>query len=87
MSTFLHQNVAFAPKYTKIRHIGFVTSKEFVGGLLEETMQIEPVYGMAGCVHIFLLEPLRHLYSPSIVLAMSISVLFFLSTAPFCCGV
>jgi hypothetical protein len=32
MSTFLHQNVAFAPKYTKIRDIGFVTSKEFVGG-------------------------------------------------------
>ena len=24
MSTFLHQNVAFAPKYTKVRNIGFV---------------------------------------------------------------
>jgi hypothetical protein len=23
MSTFLHQNVAFAPKYTKVRNIGF----------------------------------------------------------------
>jgi hypothetical protein len=51
MSTFLHQNVAFAPKYTKVRDIGFVTGKEFVGGLLEETMQIEPVYGVASCVH------------------------------------
>jgi hypothetical protein len=51
VSTFLHQNVAFAPKYTKVRDIGFVTSKRFVGGLLEEAMQIEPVYGVAGCVH------------------------------------
>jgi hypothetical protein len=40
MSTFLHQNVAFAPKYTKVRDIGFVTGKKFVGGLLEEAMQI-----------------------------------------------
>jgi hypothetical protein len=39
MSTFLHQNVAFAPKYTKVRNIGFVTGKEFVGGLFEEAMQ------------------------------------------------
>jgi hypothetical protein len=27
MSTFLHQNVAFAPKYMKVRDIGFVTGK------------------------------------------------------------
>jgi hypothetical protein len=53
MSTFLHQNVAFAPKYTKVRDTGFVTGKEFVGGLFEEAMQIEPVYGVAGCVHSF----------------------------------
>jgi hypothetical protein len=33
MPTFLHQNVAFAPKYTKVRDIGFVTGKEFVGGV------------------------------------------------------
>jgi hypothetical protein len=25
MSTFLDQDIAFAPKYTKIRNIGFVT--------------------------------------------------------------
>jgi hypothetical protein len=61
VSTFLHQNVAFAPKYTKVRDIGFVTSKKFVGGLLEEAMQIEPVYGMAGCVHSFRPKPLEHL--------------------------
>jgi hypothetical protein len=30
MSTFLHQNVAFASKYTKVRDVGFVTNKEFV---------------------------------------------------------
>jgi hypothetical protein len=59
MSTFLHQNVAFAPKYTKIRNIRFVTSNEFVGSLLEEAVQIEPVYGMAGCVHNFRPKPLR----------------------------
>jgi hypothetical protein len=59
MSTFLHQNVAFAPKYTKVRDIGFVTGKWFVGGILEEAMQIEPVYGVAGCVHSFQLKPLR----------------------------
>src|SRR5688572_20532650 len=61
MSTFLHQNVAFAPKYTKVRYIGFVTGKEFVGGLLEETMQIEPVYGVASCVHSFRLKTLGRL--------------------------
>jgi hypothetical protein len=38
MTIFLHQNVAFAPKYTKVRGIGFVTGKEFVGSLLEEAM-------------------------------------------------
>jgi hypothetical protein len=46
MSTFLHHNVPFAPKYTKVRDIGFVTGKEFVGGLLEKAMQIEPVLGL-----------------------------------------
>ena len=61
MSTFLHQNVAFAPKYTKVRYIGFVIGKEFVGGLLEEAMQIEPVYGMASCVHSFRPKPLGRL--------------------------
>jgi hypothetical protein len=61
MTTFLHQNVAFAPKYTKVRDIGFVTGKEFVGGLLEETMQIESVYGVASCVHSFRPKPLRRL--------------------------
>ena len=58
MSTFLHQNVAFASKYTKVRDIGFVNGKEFVGGLLEEMMQIEPVYGVAGYVHSFRPKPL-----------------------------
>jgi hypothetical protein len=58
MSTFLHQDVAFAPKYTKVRDIGFVTGKEFVGGLLEEAMQIELVYGMASYVHSFRPKPL-----------------------------
>jgi hypothetical protein len=61
MSTFLHQILTFAPKYTKIRNIGFVTSKEFVGGLLEKAVQIEPVYGMASCVHSFRPKPLRRL--------------------------
>ena len=61
MPTFLHQNVAFAPKYTKVRDIGFVTGKEFVGGLLEETMQIESVYGVASCVHSFRPKPLGRL--------------------------
>ena len=61
MSTFLHQNVAFAPKYTKVRDIEFVTGKEFVGGLLEETMQIESVYNVASCVHSFRPKPLGRL--------------------------
>jgi hypothetical protein len=61
VSTFLHQNVAFAPKYTKVRDIRFVTGKKFVGGLLEEVMQIEPVYSMAGCVHSFRPKPLGRL--------------------------
>jgi hypothetical protein len=33
---FLHQNVTFAPKYTKVGDVGFVIGKEFVGGLLEK---------------------------------------------------
>jgi hypothetical protein len=53
VSTFLHQNVAFAPKYTKVRDIGFVTGKEFVGGLVEKAMQIEQVYGVESCFHSF----------------------------------
>src|SRR5688572_33351871 len=61
MSTFLHQNVAFAPKYTKVRYIGFVIGKEFVGGLLEKVMQIELVYGVASCVHSFRPKPLGRL--------------------------
>ena len=58
MSTFLHQNVAFAPKYTKVRYIGFVTDKESVEGFLDKAMQIEPIYGVASCVHSFRPEPL-----------------------------
>jgi hypothetical protein len=42
---------------------------------------------MASCVHSFRPKLLGRLDSPSIILAMSISVLFFLSTTPFCCGV
>jgi hypothetical protein len=61
MSTFLYQNVTFAPKYTKVGDVGFVTDKEFVGGLLEKAMQIEPVYGVASCVHSFRLKPLGRL--------------------------
>jgi hypothetical protein len=53
MSTFLHQNVTFAPKYTKVGDVGFVTGKEFVGGLLEKAMQIELVYSVASSVHSF----------------------------------
>jgi hypothetical protein len=61
MSTFLHQNVAFSPKYSKVRNVGFVTGKEFIGGLLEKAMQIEPVYGVASCVHCFRPKPLGRL--------------------------
>jgi hypothetical protein len=61
MSTFPHQNVAFAPKYTKVRDIGFVTSKKFIRGLLDEVMKVEPVYGVASCVHSFRPKSLRRL--------------------------
>jgi hypothetical protein len=30
MSTFLFQDVAFAPKYTKLRNVGFVTKSAFI---------------------------------------------------------
>jgi hypothetical protein len=87
MSTFLYQNVAFAPKYTKVRDIGFVTSKKFVGGLLEESMQIELGYCVAGCVHSFRPKPLGHLefskHRPRHVDERPV----LLSTTPFCCGV
>jgi hypothetical protein len=61
VSTFLRRNVAFAPKYMKVRDIGFVTSKKFVGGLLEEAMHIESVYGVAGYVHCFRPKPFGRL--------------------------
>jgi hypothetical protein len=38
MSSFLHQNVTFAPKYTKVRNVGFVTGQEFIRGFLEKAM-------------------------------------------------
>jgi hypothetical protein len=41
-------------------------------------MKIEAVYGMASRICGFRPKPLRVLYSPSIVLAMSMSVMFFL---------
>jgi hypothetical protein len=58
ITTFLHQNVTFAPKYTKVRNVGFVVGKEFIRGLLEKAMQVEPVYGVARCVHSFRPNPL-----------------------------
>jgi hypothetical protein len=57
MPTFLHQDVAFAPKYTKVRDIGFVTGKNFIGRLLEEAMKVETVYGMASRIHGFRPKP------------------------------
>jgi hypothetical protein len=50
-------------------------------------MQIESVYDMASCVHSFRPKSLRRLVSPSIILAISISDMFFLSTTPFYYGV
>jgi hypothetical protein len=61
MSTFLYQDVAFSRKYTKVRNIGFVTGQEFLGCLLEEAMQIEPVYGMESCIYSFRPKPLRRI--------------------------
>jgi hypothetical protein len=83
MPTFLHHDVAFAPKYTKVRDIRFVTGKKFIGRLLEEAMKVETVNGMASRIHGLRPKPFRCLYSPSIVLAMSMSILFFLSTTHF----
>jgi hypothetical protein len=42
MSTFLYQNVTFAPKYMKVGDVGFVISKKFVGGLLEKAVMEPP---------------------------------------------
>jgi hypothetical protein len=58
---FVNQNVAFAPKYSKVRNVGFVTGKELIGGLFEKAMQIEPIYGVAGCVHSLRPKPLGRL--------------------------
>jgi hypothetical protein len=85
MSTFLDQDVAFAPKYTKIRNIGFVTSYKIICRLLEEAMKIEAVYSMAGHIHGFQPKPLLHLVFSRSVLTISMSVRLFLSATPFCC--
>jgi hypothetical protein len=53
MPTFLDQDVAFAPKYTKIGNIGFVTSEKLIRRLLEEAVKVETVYGMASRIHDF----------------------------------
>jgi hypothetical protein len=50
-------------------------------------MKIETIYGVASRVHGFRQNCSGVLYSPGIVLAMSMSVLFFLYTTPFCYGV
>jgi hypothetical protein len=47
----LNQNVTFAPEYTKIGNIGFVTRQELIYCLLEEAMKIGAVYGMASRIH------------------------------------
>jgi hypothetical protein len=53
MLTFLYQDVAFAPKYMNVRNIGFVTSEYILCHLLEDTMKIETVYGMASRIYGF----------------------------------
>jgi hypothetical protein len=58
MSTFLDQDVAFAPKYIKIRNIRFVTGYKLICCLLEEPMKVEAVYGMIGRIHGFRPKPL-----------------------------
>jgi hypothetical protein len=87
MPTFLHQDVKFAPKYTKVRDIMFVTGKKFIGRLLKEAMKVETVYGMASRVHDFRPKPFRRLvlskHCPCHVNERPI----LLSTTPFCCGV
>jgi hypothetical protein len=73
MPTFLYQNVAFAPKYMKIGNFRFAINFRFMAWQAVFTASDQNRLGV--------------LYSPSIVLAISISDLFFLSTTPFCCGV
>jgi hypothetical protein len=53
MPTYHNENVAFAPKYTKIGNIEFVTGLELVCRLLEEVMKIDVVYGMVIRIHGF----------------------------------
>jgi hypothetical protein len=59
MPTFLDQDVAFAPKYTKIGNIGFVTSEKLISRLLKEAMKVETIYGMARRIHGFRPKPFR----------------------------
>jgi hypothetical protein len=83
MPTFLHQDVAFAPKYKKVRDIGFVTGNKFIGRLLEEAMKVDTIYDMSSRIMAFDQNRSGVLYSPSIILAMSMSILFLVSTTPF----
>jgi hypothetical protein len=49
-------------------------------------MKVETIYGMASCIHSFRLKTFWCLVFTSIVLAMSLSVLFFHSTTPWHVG-
>jgi hypothetical protein len=47
-------------------------------------VKVEPLDGVAGDVNRLIPKQANVMYSSSMVLAISIRVLFFLSTTPFC---
>jgi hypothetical protein len=85
-SAFL-QDVAFATKDPKIYNVGLSTIQELIWCLLFQWVTLQSVDVVASGVDCFVPKRLPHIVSLSIDLAISMSVLFLLSTRPFDYGV
>jgi hypothetical protein len=72
-STFFNKNKTFATKDSKIRNIGLFTGEEFIRCLLEDSVKIKMVDGVASRWEFIrcLLEDSEVMYSSSMVLAES----------------
>jgi hypothetical protein len=60
-STSFNKNKTFATKDSKILNIGLFTGEEFIRCLLEDSVQVEPVDGVAGSVNRLSPKPVRSL--------------------------
>ena len=81
------KDVTITAKNSKIFHHLFLSSREFIWGLLSIGTKVHSVQGITCSVYIFSPKRLGILLIFNMTLAISWTTLFFLSTTPFCWGV